>query len=87
MREIEKKVWPEYFEKLLSGEKNFEVRLADWECDMGDILILKEFDPEKKQYTGRELRKEITYIAKTKNMKFFTKEEIEEYGYQILGLK
>jgi len=24
---IKKKVWPEYFEKILSGQKNYEARL------------------------------------------------------------
>jgi len=50
---IEKKIWPEYFIKVLSGEKNFELRLADWECKPGDILLLKEWNPELKEYTGR----------------------------------
>lgn len=40
--EIEKKVWPQYFEKILSGEKTFEIRLADFECGLGDVLLLKE---------------------------------------------
>ncbi len=26
MKEIRKKIWPEYFEKVKSGEKNFELR-------------------------------------------------------------
>jgi len=39
---IEKKVWPEYFEKILNKEKNFELRLADFECKKDDILVLKE---------------------------------------------
>ncbi|MBU4315561.1 DUF3850 domain-containing protein [Patescibacteria group bacterium] len=28
----EKKIWPEYFEKILKGSKNYELRLADREC-------------------------------------------------------
>ncbi len=27
---IEKKVWPEYFETILKGEKTLELRLADF---------------------------------------------------------
>ena len=84
---IEKKVWPEYFEKILSGEKNFELRLADWECKAGDILVLKEWNPETSRYTGRELEKEVTYVYKTKNLQFWSKKEIDKHGFQIISFK
>jgi len=82
-----KKVWPEYFQKILEGKKTFELRLADWECNEGDILILQEWDPETKEYTGREIEKEVTYVGKTKNMTFWPKEDVEKYGYQIIAFK
>ncbi len=82
-----KKVWPEYFQKILDGKKTYELRLADWECNEGDILILQEWDPETKEYTGREIEKEVTYVGKTKNMRFWPKEDVEKYGYQIIAFK
>jgi len=82
-----KKVWPEYFQKILDGKKTYELRLADWECNEGDILVLQEWDPETKEYTGKEIEKEVTYVGKTKNMNFWTKEEIKKYGYQIISFK
>jgi len=33
MRKIEKKVWPEYFQAIVEGKKNFEVRLADFDYE------------------------------------------------------
>ena len=84
---IEKKVWPEYFQKILEGKKTYELRLADWECKEGDILILKEFDPETQQYTGRTIEKQVTYVGKTKNMNFFTKEDNEKHGFQVISFK
>lgn len=84
---IEKKIWPEYFEKVLSGEKTYEFRLGDFECQTGDTLILKEWDPETKEYTGREITKEVGYVGKMKNFNFWPKEEVEKYGYQIISLK
>ena len=87
MARIEKKCVPEYFEAVLSGKKNFELRLADWECREGDILVLREWDAEKKQYTGRQLEKEVTYVLKTKGIKFFPKKGIEKYGWQVIALK
>ena len=84
---IEKKTWPDLFEKIISGEKTFELRLADWECQPGDILVLREWDPETKQYTGRQIEKKVTFRIKTKDLKFFPKEDIEKYGWQIIGFK
>jgi len=88
MKTIEKKIWPKYFEAILEGSKNFEVRLADFEVHKGDTLMLREYNPETKQYTGREIKKEVTYIAKIDKLeKFWTKEEIEKFGIQVIGIK
>ncbi len=84
---IEKKAWPDYFQKILEGTKSFDVRLADFNCEPGDILVLREWNPEKNEYTGRIIEKEITFVAKTKEMPYWSKEDIEKYGYQLIGLK
>ena len=84
---IKKKVWPEYFQKILDGKKTYELRLADWECNEGDVLVLQEWDPETKEYTGREIEKEVTYVGKTRNMNFWPKEDVEKHGYQIIAFK
>ncbi|MBI2459886.1 MAG: DUF3850 domain-containing protein [Parcubacteria group bacterium] len=84
---IEKKIWPEYFEKVLSGEKKFELRLADWQCQTGDILVLREWEPKTKNYTGRQIEKEVGYVLKTKDVNLFSEEDVEKYGYQIIGFK
>ena len=39
---VYKKVWPEFFEKIISGKKKFELRLADFEINEGDTLVLDE---------------------------------------------
>ncbi len=87
MRRIEKKTWPEYFEKVLNGEKTYDLRLADFECQPKDTLVLREWDPKKKKYTGRTLEKKVTYVLKTKDVKFWPKEEIEKYGLQIISFE
>ncbi|MBW2963283.1 DUF3850 domain-containing protein [Candidatus Woesearchaeota archaeon] len=84
---IEKKTWPDLFEKILSGDKTFDLRLADWQCSPGDILVLREWNPETKQYTGRQIEKQITFVLKTKNIKFFPKEDVEKYGWQVIGFR
>ena len=85
--EIVKKVWPKYFQKIIEGKKTYELRLANWECNEGDTLILKEWDPETKEFTGREVKKMVTYIGNTKNMTFWPAEDVQKYGYQIISFK
>jgi len=82
-----KKVRPEYFQKIIEGKKTFELRLADWECAEGDILVLQEWDPSAKDYTGREIEKIVTYVVKTKDISFFSKEDVDQHGYQIIAFK
>jgi hypothetical protein len=84
---IEKKTQPWSFQRILDGEKTFELRLADWQCRPGDILVLREWDAEKKEYTGRIIEKKITYVLKTKDIDFFPKKDIEKYGFQIFSFK
>ena len=84
---IEKKVWPEYYERILSGEKTFEIRLNDFDCESGDILVLREWDPTDETYTGRSLEKEVTYVSSTKNLTFWSEEEIEKHGYKIIAFR
>ncbi len=84
---IEKKIWPEYFQKVLEGVKTYELRLADFECSPGDVLVLREWNPQTKKYTGRVLEKTVTYISKTKNQPFWPKEEVERYGFQVIAFK
>lgn len=84
---ITKKIWPEYFQAIVNNKKTFEIRLSDFECKEGDTLVLQEWDPKTKKFTGREIQKIVTYVAKTKNLPFWKREEIEKYGLQIIGFK
>ena len=70
MATIHKKVWREYFEKIISGKKKLELRLADFEINEGDTLVLEEWDKDKRKYTGRKVEVVATYILKTKNLVF-----------------
>lgn len=84
---IEKKVRPEYFQKIIDGVKTYELRLADFECKPRDILVLKEWNQKTKQYTGRVIEKTVTYVGKTKGQTFWPKEDVEKYGFQIIAFK
>lgn len=56
------KTWPVYFSKLLTGNKTFELRKNDRDFKVGDILVLEEFASETKEFSGRSLEFQITYI-------------------------
>lgn len=84
---IEKKAWPELFQAVADGKKNFDLRLADFEIKAGDILVLREWDPATKEYTGRTAEKEIGYVLKTKDQKFWSEEEVAKFGYQVVSFK
>lgn len=56
------KTWPEYFEQVWQGKKNFEVRKNDRLFIESDTLTLREYDPENMNYTGRGIDCEISYI-------------------------
>lgn len=60
------KVWHEYMDDLINGDKNFELRFNDRNFQVGDILILEEYDKEKKEYLNRNLKVEVTYILDNK---------------------
>jgi len=72
---------------VAAGTKTFELRLADFECNPGDTLVLREWDPDKKAYTGRSLEKEVTYVVKTKGQQFWPDEDVQKYGFQVIALK
>lgn len=57
------KTWPEFYVAVESGEKTFELREDDRGYRVGDFLRLKEYLPEPKRYTGKELVVQVTYLV------------------------
>jgi len=85
---IKKKIWPQYFEAVRSGKKKFELRLNDFRIKEGDILLLEEWNPKTKKYTGLKIKKKVTYVGKFKiNKLFWPEKQIRKKGIQIISLK
>ena len=61
-RQIEKKVLPQSYKEVRTHRKMFELRKDEDNIQVGDILILREWDGEK--YTGGMTRREVTYILR-----------------------
>lgn len=58
------KCWPQFFEEIASGRKKHDLRRADdRNFQVGDMLILEEYNPKKEAFTGRTLMVEVTYIT------------------------
>ncbi len=56
---------PEYYERLLSGDKNFEVRLNDRDYQTGDRFVPQWFDRKTQKYGEDHIPKlnfKITYV-------------------------
>ena len=59
---IEKKILPEYFEAVVTNKKHFEIRKDEDNAQVGDAVILKEYDGER--YTGRAVSQDIKYVLR-----------------------
>lgn len=62
MAEHDLKVWPKFYDDVLYRRKRFEVRKNDRNYQVGDILRLRRFDPDKNDYTGGECLRLVTYM-------------------------
>jgi hypothetical protein len=56
------KTWTKYFDAVKHGVKPFEVRMADRPFAVGDTLVLEEWDPEERSYTGHSVEARVTYL-------------------------
>lgn len=78
MKQVRKKILPQYLEEVWRGNKNFELRKDEDDIQVGDELILEEWD-EATGYTGTEAKRTVTYVLRN----------VPEYGlmngYCIIG--
>lgn len=77
MAKIEKKIAKNFYEDVCVGTKNFELRRDEDNVQVGDYLILKEWDGS--EFTGRKITKRVKYVLRDY-------EGLED-GYCIIGLE
>lgn len=68
-KKVYKKILPQYFTEVLAGNKTFELRIDEDNIQVGDTLVLKEWN---QKYTGRFIEIKVTYILR----------DVPEYGLQ-----
>jgi len=72
---------------ILDGKKNFELRLADFDINEGDDLILEEYDLKTKKYTGRKIKKKAWNIIKVNPTQMNDIDDIKKFGFYIIEIK
>ncbi len=77
MKVVKKKILPEYFKAVRAREKNFELRVDEDDIQVGDLVILEEWDG--KVYTGSDVVKRVKYVLRN------TPEFGLMKGYCIIG--
>lgn len=79
---MELKSWPETFTRILDGTKRYEVRKADRDFQVGQMVRLREWDPQTQLYTGREATIRITHL--TPAGKFDLPSLLCVFGFDVL---
>ena len=51
-----------FFPYLITDLKCYEIRKNDRDYRVGDVLILKEWDPDGEKFTGRLCTREVVYM-------------------------
>lgn len=79
------KLEPRYFDRILSGQKTFEIRKNDRDYQVGDRLSMYPCYPKKDAgitwhhggMESRNIEADVTYITS----------EFQQEGYCVLGIK
>lgn len=61
MKTVKKKIAPEYFLAVRAREKNFEIRIDEDDIQVGDLLVLEEWNGF---YTGYSVRRYVKYVLR-----------------------
>ncbi len=85
-RRIHKKVWPDLFRLLQTKRKNVEIRLADFKLRQGDTLVLEEWNPKTRKYTGRSVERKVGMLLKFNLTKWNPIADIKKYGHYLIWL-
>jgi len=65
MKAHDLKIYPEYWEDIVTGKKTFEVRKNDRDYQVGDLLLFRKFDPVANSYPNFDevLVCDVTYVV------------------------
>jgi hypothetical protein len=82
-RIIIKKIWPDKFD--LDKTLDLDFRLADFQLEEGDVIIFKEWNPETKEFTGREYKKKVKKVIKCESpTRYWKPESMQQHGMYLM---
>lgn len=85
-KEIELKSWPKFFQPIIDGIRTHELRRNDRDFKVGDQLNLREYDPKKNEYTGRECLAKVMSITSSDEPCAVSEEALNS-SFCILSIK
>lgn len=53
-----------YFDRVKIGDKTAEFRLNDRDFQVGDILILEEYDPKTSSYSSHSIKAKVSHVLR-----------------------
>lgn len=80
------KSWPQFFKAILEGDKKHDLRSMDRGFEVGDKVVLQEYDPINGLYLGREIMASITFITSEDTPCAYSSAVLQR-GYCILSLE
>ena len=76
----ELKTRPLYFNAILTGRQKFEVRKNDKGFKENDVLILREWETCRNDYTGRSIAVNVSYVLEGEDLGI-------KKGFVVMSLK
>jgi hypothetical protein len=84
----ELKSWPGQFQAMWTGRKRAEFRRDDRGFQVGDLLDLREWDPEVGRYTGFRMTARVTHLVRGPDLEVprgFAVLSIEVLDAEVVG--
>ena len=87
MKTIKMPILSKYLDRITAGKKNIEFRLADFKIKKGDALILEEWNPKTRLYTGKKITKKVKNVIKFNPLDNYSANKINKFGLLAIEIK
>lgn len=79
--------WTHLFQEMKAGRKTHDLRKNDRNYQVGDVLMLNEYDNVTGRYTGQKLAMHITYITGRAAVPCAVSSAVLDNDYVILSVR